>query len=105
MQNNKKIFGIIIYGLLRVLVFSQRHFPKGNFPRTTSQVTISKMRIFPRGIFPKVRLGPLRHCRLQKVPSAAARSSKLGGKALRLGQTWDVAAWEIEYLGSCNLGK
>ena len=27
------------------------------------------------------------------------------GRALRLGQTWEVAAWEIAHLGSCHLGK
>jgi len=29
----------------------------------------------------------------------------LGGRALRLGQTWKVAAWEIAQLGSCHLEK
>ena len=28
-----------------------------------------------------------------------------GGRALRLGQTWEVAVWEIAHLGSCYLGK
>jgi len=27
------------------------------------------------------------------------------GRALQLGQTGDVAAWEIALLGSCHLGK
>ena len=27
------------------------------------------------------------------------------GRALRLGQTWEVAAWETAYLKSCHLGK
>ena len=28
-----------------------------------------------------------------------------GGQALRLGQTWEVVAWEIAQLGSCHFGK
>ena len=27
------------------------------------------------------------------------------GQVLRLGRTWEVAAWEIAQLGSCHLGK
>ena len=27
------------------------------------------------------------------------------GQALRLGQTLEIAAWEIAHLGSCHLGK
>ena len=37
-------------------------------------------------------------------PSTAARVG-YGGRALRLGQTWEVASWEILHLGSCHLGK
>ena len=29
----------------------------------------------------------------------------MGARALRLGQTWSAAAWEIAHLGSCHLGK
>ena len=29
----------------------------------------------------------------------------LGNESLRLGQTWEVAAWKIEHLGSCYLGS
>jgi len=29
----------------------------------------------------------------------------VGGRALRLGQVWNVAVWEIAHLGSCHLGK
>jgi len=36
-------------------------------------------------------------------PSTAAKTG--WGQALRLGQTWEVAAWEIPHLGSCHLGK
>ena len=35
------------------------------------------------------------------MPQAAAK----GGRALRLEQTWEVAAREIAHLGSCHLGK
>ncbi len=55
-----------------------RYFPKGNFPRATSLVTIFQgatfqMSNFPSGNFPKVRLGLPTHFRLQLGPSAAAR--------------------------------
>mgnify|MGYP000929313377 CR=1 FL=1 len=51
------------------------------------------------GIFPKaffVMLDILCRC-------AAVCCNK--GRPLRLGQTWEVAAWEIAHLGSCHLGK
>ena len=66
-----------------------RYFPKGIFPRATSQVTISKvatsqMYSFPSDNFPKARLGLLRLQRdwalrvwLARGPSAAA-STDLG---------------------------
>ena len=38
-----------------------------------------------------------------KRPSAAARTDKVSG-ALRQGQTWQFAAWEIARLGSYHLG-
>jgi len=55
-----------------------RYFTKGIFPRANSQVTIfqvasSQMCNYPSGNFPKVRLDPLKRCRLQLGPSAAAR--------------------------------
>ena len=54
MQNNiKQIFSIIIYGLLKVLVFSQRHFPKGNFPSDNFQ-----NENIPKGYFSKGYVGP-----------------------------------------------
>ena len=61
------------------IIFGVRYFPKGIFPRATSQVTISQVATtqmcnFPSGNFPKVRLGPLRRCRLKWGPSAAART-------------------------------
>ena len=70
-------------------------------------------KIFPKGDFPKVRLGPLRHCRLQWGQNAAARmgqGAKYNGQNRlwayscgqeRLGKLllgnlhiWDVATWE-----------
>jgi len=53
--------------------FGVRYFPKGIFPRTTSQVTIFQICNFPSGNFLKVRLGLLRRRRLQWGRSAAAR--------------------------------
>ena len=77
------------------------------------QVATSQVCNFPSGNFPKVRLGPLRRCRLQW--GRALRLGWAGGRVLRLGQTWEVAAWEIAHLwklpfgkislGSCHLGK
>ena len=45
-----------------------------------------------------------------EAPKAAMRAERrgwvgLGGRALYLGQTWEVAAWEIAHLGSNRLGK
>ena len=42
-----------------------RFFPKGIFPRATFQVATSQMCNLPSDNFPKVRLGLLRHRRLQ----------------------------------------
>ena len=33
----------------------------------------------------------------------ALRLEQAGGRALRLGQTWEGAAWETAHLGSCHL--
>ena len=63
----------------RVIWHSFRYFPKGIFPRATSQVRISQvvtsqMCNVPSGNFPKVGLGHLRRRRLQwGGASAAAR--------------------------------
>ena len=110
--------------LYRCQVFSPRCFPKGVFPRAIPLMIISQMCNFPSGNFPKVRLGPLRRRALQWEPSAAARMGQgtercgqkgLGdralqlvqarGRVLRLGLTWEVAAWELAQLGSCHLGR
>ena len=84
------------------------YFPKGIFPRATSQVTISQvvtsqMCNFPSGNFSKVRLGPLRRRWLQRGPRAAVRmglGAKLNGQnrlgAKRCGQ---------DKLGKLSLGK
>ena len=106
-------------------VLSQWQFPNGdlpsiNFPRAASQVSIfqvanSQMCYLPSNNFPKVRLGPLSHSGLQWGPCAAATKAQRaehsgynrlwGGRTLRLGQTWEVVAWEIPHLGSYHLGK
>jgi len=85
----------------------------GTFPKDFSQVATFQMFNFPSGNFPKVRLGPLRRRRLQWGPIAAARMregpktmARTGwDRALRLGQTCQVAAWEISFMGRCHLGK
>ena len=61
----------------RCLVFSLRHFSKGDFPSDNFPMATSQMCKFPSGNFPK---GRLEH-------------------------TWEVAAWEIALLGSCHLGE
>ena len=68
---------------------------------------------FPRGNFPKVRIGPLRHHRLQwgralKLGWARGRAPRLeqaGGQVVWLGQALEVAGWGIAYLGSGHLRK
>ena len=58
---------------------------------------------FPSGNFPKVRLGPLRRCRLQWGPRAAARMCK-GPKTMdRTG--WGPSAAARTDLPSCSLGN
>ena len=103
-------FSCIHYGV--------RYIPKSIFPSVTSQayffqVATPQMCNFPSRNFLKVRLGPLMRRRLQWGPSAAVRmgygDKRRGynrrGRWLRLGQTWEVAAWEIVHLGSFHLGK
>ena len=77
-------------------------------------MTISQVCNFPSGNFQKVRLGPLRRRRLQwgaercgwdGLRGRAPRLEQAGGRELRLGKTWEVAAWEITHLASCHLGK
>ena len=63
---------------LKILENGVRYVPKGISSRATSQVSISQLAIsqmcnFPIGNFPKVRLGPLRHHRLQEGLITAAR--------------------------------
>ena len=103
---------------LKILENGVRYVPKGISSRATSQVSISQLAIsqmcnFPIGNFPKVRLGPLRHHRLQEGLITAARmgqgscvAARTGwGRGLQLRQTWQVVAREIAHLGSCHLGK
>ena len=59
------------------------------------------------------RLGFLRRRRLQRgrgfgLDGLGARALRLGNardRTLRLGHTWEVAAWKIEHLGSYHLRK
>ena len=45
------------------------------------------------------------HCDYNGLGGRAPWLEQAGGRALRLGQTWEVAAWKIEHLGSCHLEK
>ena len=80
--------------------FPNGFFRSGNFPN---------VQLNPSGNFPKIRLGPLRRHRLQwgqdRLDGRALRLEQAGGRALRLGQTWEVAAQKIAHFGSCYLGK
>ena len=44
-------------------------------------------------------------CGLYGLEGRTLRIEQAWGRALRLGQTWEVAAWEIAHLGSCHVGK
>ena len=89
------------------------------FPEAFSQVTIMPkwqlpmMFYFQSGNFQKVRLGPLRRCRLQcgrvlrlgwaRGPSTVDRTG--WGRASLLGYTWEEVAWDIAAVGKLPLGK
>ena len=60
----------------------------GIFPGATSQ-----MLNFPSGNFPKVKLGLLRHCRLQWGPSAAANMRE-GAEQCGYSTDREVATWK-----------
>ena len=74
------------------LVFSQGWLPKWKFPNKQ----LPECANFPCGNFPNVRSGLLWRHRLQ---------NRIGKRALRQGQTWEIATSEIAYLGSHFLGK
>ena len=81
--------------------FSQERLPKCQFPKWhLIKCTCN---------FAKVRLGPLMRRRLQlgaercgqdELGARAPRKEQAGGRALPLGQTWEIA-----HLGLCLLGK
>ena len=85
----------------RLNIEKQRYHPY--FKHRFSSVQNQKLNIryfskgfFPNGNFPRVRVG--------QAPLGAVKGCN-GDRALRLGQTWEVAALEIAHLGSCYLGK
>ena len=85
--------------IYRCQVLSQRHFSKGDI------LSIN----LPNVQFQKWQL-PKGQVRPSEAPQAAIETERcgqdgLGGRALRLVQTWEVAAWEIAHLGICPLGK
>ena len=80
--------------------------------RATSQVSISQVATSQYSI--SQGLGPLRrrrlqygaeHCGQDRLGDRAPRLEHAGGRALQLGQTCEVCAWEITDLVSCHLGK
>ena len=86
----------------------------GTFPKALSQVGTYQMFNFPISNFLKVRLDSLMRCRLQwgaklcgydGLRGRALRLEQAEGRALKLGQTWEVAVWKIAHLGSCHMVK
>ena len=85
----KKVLGIF------PKAFSQLGLPKRQFTKCAiSQAATSKEL--------ELILSLLRSRRLQWGPSAAARAGRLGGLALRLGQTWKMPLKKIAHLNSCH---
>ena len=85
-----------------------RYFPKGIFPRATSQVMISQVATsqtcnFQNGNFPKVRFGPPRRRWLQWGPRAAARMDQVAERHVqnRLG----AYCYGQDRIGKLPLGK
>ena len=96
------------------------YYPKGIFPRATSQVTISHVATslmchFPSGNFSKVRLGPLRPRRLYGGMGRALRlgwnmgAEPCGKDRLRKLPLGNLHIWEVatreNTLGKMPLGK
>ena len=84
--------------------FSQGRFPSGYFPNVQ----------FPKRQLFKVQVRPseapqasmaAEPCGQDRLGYRAPRLEHAGGRALQLGETWEVAAWEIAHLGSFHLGK
>ena len=76
------------------------------FPRATFQVPTSQMFNFPSVNFPKVRIGPLRRCRLQwgralRLGWPRGQTLWLRGRTMRLGRTWEASCC----LGNFTFGK
>ena len=103
-----------IYIFVFIQVISQRHFPKCNFSSNN----------FPSGNFPNVQFpkrlllkGWVRPSEAPQIANGGKRCGQDGlrgramrleqarWRALRLEQTWEVAAWKIAQLGSQHLGK
>ena len=79
------------------------YFPKGIFPRETFQVTISQMPTSQMCNFPSSNSSQRLGIRPSEAPQAAVGAEccsqdVLVGRAPQLGQTWEVAAWEIAHL-------
>ena len=92
-----------IYLIFWCQVLSQCIFPRATSQVTASQLATSQLCNFPSGNFLKVRLGPLRRCRLQKGPSAVAR---IGQGAERSGQNrLGAECCGQNILGKLPLGK
>ena len=71
----------------------------GTFPKAFSQGRLTKYQ-FPKWQLPKCAIS-----QAATFHSQAPRLEQAGGRALRLGQTYEIAAWEVVHLESCHLGK
>ena len=81
--------------------FTSDNFPIGNFPNVQfSKQQLSKGMIRPSEA-PQAAMGAERFG-LDGLGAKCRDQNRLGGRALQLGQTWKVAAWEIAHLGSCH---
>ena len=96
------------------MVLSQRHFPKDDFRSENIPSGIVPNLQFPKQQLPKGQVRPPEAQQAAMGPSTATKigqgakrfdQNRLGGRALRLGQTWEVAVWKISHLVSCLFGK
>ena len=92
--------------LISVWYFPKDIFTRATFPVRISQASTSQSEIFQTA--DSQRLGGLRGLRdVTRMVKGDQRCGyyRIRGRALRLRQTKEVAAWEIAHLGSCMLGK
>ena len=99
---------------IHIRVRSQRHIPKGDFPSDDSPNGNFPNMQFPKRQLPKGQIRPAeapqaamgaKGCSQDGLGGRSPQIEQAGGLLLRLGQNWEVAAWEITHLGSCHWEK